>query len=63
MIEYSVQAYKDELILEDYSIPDTSKVDMGMIDLDAVRWYKGDLTADELYEQYRRFYMRANSIE
>ena len=60
MIEYSIQAYKDELVLEDLSIPDMSKVDMGMIDLDAVRWYKGDLTTEELYEAYRKYYMRAD---
>ena len=60
MIEYSIQAHKDGLVLDDYSIPDASKVDMGKIDLDAVRWYKGDLTTEELYAAYRKYYMRAD---
>lgn len=60
MIEYSIQAYKDGLILEDYSIPNTSKVDMALLDLDAVRWYKGDLTTEDLYEAFKKFYIRAD---
>lgn len=60
MIEYTIDAYNNGLILEDLSIPDKNAVKMEMIDLDAVRWHKGDITTDELYEAFRKYYMRAD---
>ncbi len=64
MLEYTLEAFSKKLIIDkngEISIPDMNDVDMGMIDLDAVRWKKGYITTEELYKQYREYYLRATT--
>lgn len=58
MMEYTVQAYKDGKIDENLNIADMTSLKMEMVDLDAIRWYNGDITTEELFNLYKEFYMR-----
>lgn len=58
MMEYTIKAYKDGLISDDLTIKDTAAINMALIDMDAIRWFTGNITTKELYENYKRYFMR-----
>lgn len=63
MAEYSVQLYKDGKIQKDDNgdliIPDHTGIDMVKLDLDAVRWWLGIITADQYIDSIAEYYKRA----
>ena len=63
MAEYSVQLYNDGKIQKadngELIIPDHSGIDMVKLDLDAVRWWLGIITAEQYIDSIAEYYKRA----
>jgi len=60
MMEYTIKSFDEGLINENLQIVNPGCIDMSMIDLDAIRWKKGELSTKQLYDNFKKFYMRAN---
>ena len=59
MLEYTIDAYMCGKLSNNLSNgADTIKPEM--IDFDAIRWFKGEISTQELYCSYREFFVRAN---
>ncbi len=64
MADYSVSLYADGIIRyedDELIISDHSKVDMSMLDLDAVRWWIGLISLDDYVKSINKFYRRKDT--
>ena len=62
MVEYSVNLYLAGIITSEkggLKVSDFSKVDMVKLDLDAVRWWLGIITAEQYIDSIAEYYKRA----
>lgn len=62
MVEYSVNLYLTGIITNEngeLKVTDYSKVDMLKLDLDAVRWWTGNISVEEYIKSIAMYYKRA----
>ena len=61
IMEYSIKAYNEGKIKNYYgklTVIDHAALNMSLLDLDAARWFLGQIDTESLYQLYRRYYCR-----
>ncbi len=64
MADYSISLFSDNIIIlenGELKVTDYSKVNMSMLDLDAIRWWTGAISLDDYIKSISEYYKRSGN--